>query len=183
MKDDVLLVLDGFPKETFEAVWAPLEAIRFERDPKDTWTPDGEVDPVATAAWNGGIVGWNRPDEMWVAEEAAGAFTRGDLALRLSVEKGPIQLTVLKAVIETKRKMPKAKIDLEAVTEFQVGSRTAVRFDFDDPGATPVTTNTLIFVVTDGAAVVLKASAPKDAWTKVEADVDAALDALVWKGE
>lgn len=181
VRDDVVRVLDGFPKATFEAVWERMAAIRFERDPKDTWARGTEPDLVAAAAWSGGVVGWNRPDEMWVADEAEGAYSRGDLSIRLSVEKGPIQMVVLKAMVETKRRMPKAKIDPTTVTEFQVGARTAVRLDFDDPDGKPVTSNSLIFVITEGAAVVMKVSAPKDVWEKVAHDVEDALESFVWK--
>ena len=181
VRDDVLLVLDGFPKETFGAIWALLEAVKFERDPKDTWSPGTEPDLVAKTAWSGGFVGWNRPDEMWVADEAAGAYSRGDLSIRLSVEKGPILPTFAAAVGEARRRMPKAQIDPRTITELQVGSKGALRIDFDDAGATPVMSNAMVFILTDGGTVVMKVSAPKDAWDEVSFDLDEALDAFVWK--
>lgn len=183
VRDDVLLVLDGFPKATFGAVWALLEGVKFERDPKDSWSRATQPDLVAQAAWNGGVVGWNRPDEMWVADEAPGGFSRGDLSIRMTVEKGPVQLTFLKAMVEARRTMPKAKIDATALTELQVGSKGAIRLDFDDPGASPVTTNSLILVLAEGATLVVRASAPKDAWDRLSTDLDAAFDTLVWKDD
>ena len=51
VRDDVVRLLDGVPADALARVWAKLAAAKIARDPADTWTPETDVDPLATAAW------------------------------------------------------------------------------------------------------------------------------------
>ena len=179
VRDDVVLLLDGFPGETFNAVWALLDGTKFTRDPKDTWTAATNVDRVTTATWKSGGVGWQVPDEMWVADEEPDSFSKGGLSVHLAVEKMAMQAVVLKYFVQAKSKSPKAKFDLSTMTEISVGEKEAARLDYEDP-ATKVT-HTLIFVLSDGATVVVRANSPSASWSASSNDLDDALDAIVWR--
>lgn len=179
VRDDVVLLLDGFPKATFGAVWALLSATKFTRDAKDTWTAAANVDRVTKAAWKSGDVGWELPDEMWVADEVPDAFSKGDLSFRLAVEKGSLPAAVMKYFVEAKRASPDANIDMRTISEISVSEKEAARVDYEDPKAG--VTRTLIFVVTEGAVIVIRASAPTASWRAAAADLGEALDAFVFK--
>ncbi len=179
VRNDVVLLLDGFPKETFDAVWARLETTKFTRDPKDTWTAANNIDPVTQATWKSGAVGWQLPDEMWVADEKPDSFSKGDLTVRLATEKMALQAVVLKYYVDAKTNSPQAQIELTAITEVSVSGKEGARLDYEDPATGA--SHTLIFVISEGVTVVVRANAPKAAWGGASKDLDAALDALIWK--
>ena len=141
------------------------------------------MNPVATASWKGVDVGWNVPDEMWVADEAPGVYTKGDLVVRLRAEKGAVQAVFLKAFVAAKQKSPKAKIDPATVSQFSIDDKTAIRLDYDDPGTTEAgaTRHSLILLIHEDLVVVVTASAPAARWTAASKELDAALEGFVWK--
>lgn len=184
VRDDVVLLLDGFEKTTFPAVWAMLDSTKFTRDPADTWSPEAGGSPLAKATWKAGDVGWNPPDEMWIQGEDASTFTKGDLELNLSTTKGPIQMTVLKTLVAIRRASPRTKIDPSTIAELKVGAKQALRLDYESPGSKEgdePTANALFFVIDEQATIVVRASGPKAAWAKLAPDVDAALEGFVFK--
>ena len=179
VRDDVVLLLDGFPKETFDAVWARLAKTGFTRDPKDTWTEANNVDLVTLSAWKGGGAGWQLPDEMWVADDRPDSFSKGDLSVRLAAETMPVPEVAKKYLDDAGLTSPTARIDARKIREISVGGKDSARLDYEDP-ATGLS-HALVFVLFDGVTVVVRATAPKASWGRTAKDLDEALEGIVWK--
>jgi hypothetical protein len=89
-----ILLVDGLAAETLEAVWAVAAKTTFVRDPRDTWDPAAEGDPLAGAdlADPQRSVGVRRPDATWSLAPAT--QPQGAIA---TLRKGGVTATVLLA--------------------------------------------------------------------------------------
>lgn len=180
-------VIDGAPQDRLDAVWAALEATKVERDPKDTWTPDTEGDPLAGSTWQERGIGWMAPKGFEAGPEGTpGTFVKGDLKLKASVIGAPAQMAVMTLVGAIRAKYPKSTFDVaklqESIVETKVGGKDGARIDFDDPSADgPVAHQLFIVPVSDKATLVVHAEGPKDGWAAAERDLADALEAFRFK--
>jgi Zn-dependent peptidase ImmA (M78 family) len=177
---------DGFPDGSLARIWPRLAAVAVARDPADTWTADGEPDPLAGAAWrsepNG--VAW-KATEGWTLEKQADGTAKartGELTARLSARPGGINENLLKLVVELKGRYPKGVLDLSKAEELTVGTKQAGRLRADDGGAETGAKNREVYVVPTGdALLVVEFEGPRSEWGASRSKIDAFLGNLQFR--
>ncbi len=186
-RDDRVYVLDGVPEGRLEAVWAALEATKIERDPKDTWSPATEGDPLAGSTWQDKGIGWKAPEGFEAGPEGTpGTFVKGGLKFKTSVVPAPLPMAVMTLVAAIKGKYPKSTFDAaklqESIQEVKVSGKEGARIDFVDPAAGGDVAHQLYVVpVGDKATLVVHAEGAKEGWAASERDLADALEAFLFK--
>ena len=186
-RDDRVYVLDGVPEGRLEAVWAALEATKIERDPKDTWSPATEADPLAGSTWQDKGIGWKAPEGFTAGPEGTpGTFVKGGLKLKTSVIPAPLPMAVMGVVAAIKGKYPKSDFDpeklQETIQQVNVSGKEGARIDFvDATDGGDVSHQLFIVPVGEKTTLVIHAEGAKADWTVSQRDLADALEAFLFK--
>jgi hypothetical protein len=186
-RDGRVYVLDGVPEGRLEAVWAALEATKIERDPKDTWSPATEADPLAGSTWQDKGIGWKAPEGFTAGPEGTpGTFVKGGLKLKTSVIPAPLPMAVMGVVAAIKGKYPKSDFDpeklQETIQQVNVSGKEGARIDFvDATDGGDVSHQLFIVPVGEKTTLVIHAEGAKADWTVSQRDLADALEAFLFK--
>jgi hypothetical protein len=189
VRGEEMRIVDGLPLESLDRVFAELSKATFQKDPKDTWTPENAPDATSGADWRHEKSGlaWKKPGEGWTVtgtgDEAM--IKKDSLEIRVRVHASGLLLVAGAAVKDMTRRYPDLDVQ-KAVSEATVAGKESARIEFDsrtraDPDGAKRHIVTVIVPAGATQTLVLQSSLEMEGWGAVAKDFDAALATFMVK--
>jgi hypothetical protein len=164
-----VFLVDGFPAEGLDAVFAEVRKTTFQRDPKDTWDPAKPLDPFRDALWSDAERGlaWRPLGKGWTVskdeKDPAVAWLQpaGGPRIKVASKRTSLEGVLIGHVVGIRSRLPKGFDLMQAISDTTVADKPAGRLVWTEKAAGGDVRHETLFVKLARGTLVVDAEAPE----------------------